>query len=171
MRNTNQYTIDKNVTKIIINSKKYGLKHVLVDTDNIERIKQYTWFLKPTTQENKFYVQTKINKKNVYLHRFLTDCPNGLMVDHQNGNAFDNKICNLKICTSKENQENRLNSQKNNKSSGIRGITWHKKTNKWQVKICHNYKHFHIGLYSKIQDAEQAAINARREYFTNYIAC
>ena len=54
-----------------------------------------------------YYAYTnKDENKNIALHRLITKCPNGLMVDHLNHNTLDNRLENLKICTNKENQHN-----------------------------------------------------------------
>ena len=70
------------------------------------------------------------------LHRFLTDCPQGMVVDHINGNTLDNRRENLRVCTQKENVRNQHKLAKNNKS-GYRYIHWHKRDKKWIVQIYH----------------------------------
>ena len=54
------------------------------------------------------------NHRTKQLSRFLMDFPEGLVVDHKNGNSLDNRRCNLRICTASQNQYNRK-PNKNNK--------------------------------------------------------
>lgn len=46
----------------------------------------------------------------IRLHRFITNCPKGMVVDHINGDTLDNRMRNLKITTQSENSKNRQDS-------------------------------------------------------------
>lgn len=69
------------------------------------------------------------NGKRLYCHRVIWEIingeiPQGLCIDHIDGNGLNNKIDNLRLVTLSENQKNRrLN--KNN-SSGIAGVFNHR---------------------------------------------
>jgi len=54
---------------------------------------------------NKGYVATKDNGKEVRLHRFITDCPDGLGVDHLDGNKLNNRRDNLEVVAHAENMK------------------------------------------------------------------
>jgi len=87
-------------------------------------------------------------------------------VDHIDNNGLNNDINNLRACTHKENQENRKGAQKNNKT-GIRGVSWDKKRNKYSAQIKHNGKRIYLGRYVTIEEAEKVVIAARKEFFTH----
>lgn len=91
--------------EIIIRSLKYGIKHIIIDLDDAEKCKNYKWFLSFDEIMNSFYVKT--SKYPYSLHRVITDCPKGFVVDHINHNTLDNRKDNLKICTHSENMKNR----------------------------------------------------------------
>lgn len=40
-----------------------------------------------------------------------------------------------------------------NNTSGVKGVSWFKKSSKWRSQITYNYKVYHLGLYSNINDA------------------
>ena len=87
-------------------------------------------------------------------------------IDHINGDRSDNRICNLREATVKQNGENRK-LHKNN-TSGYRNVRWKKERNKWEVSIRHNRKLHSIGLFSNLDDAIDAAKKARDQLFTHH---
>lgn len=64
--------------------------------------------------------------------------------------------------TFKQNMENRKGAQANSKS-GVRGVIWAKANQKWRVSVGRK----HIGYYTELEDAAEAAIAARATHFTN----
>lgn len=98
----------------------YNNKHeesgvFFIDESTAEKIKHIKWSVM-----NNGYIAGHQNGKVVLLHRFIMDCPDGLVVDHINHNRKDNRICNLRICTQKENNANVLPKPGR---SGIEGIS------------------------------------------------
>jgi hypothetical protein len=89
-----------------------------------------------------------------------------MVVDHINGDTLDNTPQNLRVCKQFENGQNRTSLNKNN-TSGVRGVTWSKQKNKWAVSVMLNRKRKHIGLFSDLAEASQAAKDARIRYFTH----
>lgn len=87
-------------------------------------------------------------------------------IDHINGNRSDNRICNLRLATHKQNMENtRL--QMNN-TSGHRGVTWDRNRQKWIARINHFNEVTYLGRYANIEDAVTAVKNARDCCFTHH---
>lgn len=50
-------------------------------------------------------------------------------------------------------------------TSGVRGVSWHKGTQKWLARITVQGKTIGLGYYSKLGDAKKAREKAEREYF------
>lgn len=101
--------------EILIKSLKYGLKTVLIDLDDVDKVKKFKWFLNFDKTINNFYIKawerdkTDTTRKLIKLHRYLTNCPENLVVDHINRNTLDNRKCNLRCVTIIENNNNRSN--------------------------------------------------------------
>jgi len=84
------------------------------------------------------------------------------LVDHINGNTFDNRISNLREATSIQNGYNqKLN--KNNKSK-FKNVHWCKTRNRWVVKINVNGKPMFIGRFKDLELADLIAQEARNKY-------
>ncbi len=79
--------------------------------------------------------------------------PYGL-VDHIDRDGLNDKWDNLREATF---SQNRINSNiwKNN-TSGMKGVSYHKVTGKWQAKITKDYKQIHLGLFKTPEEAQNA---------------
>ena len=75
-------------------------------------------------------------------------------IDHINRDRADNRICNLRDVTSKQNGQNRKNNS--NSTSGHPGVCWYKQTSKWVAKIKHNQKRIHLGYFDTLEEAVAA---------------
>lgn len=157
--------------ELTIKSKKHGEIKFLIDDEDYDKIKMYTWTLNYQVSVGNFYiVAAKMKKRKMYyyrLHRLIMDCPNNLSVDHINHNTLDNRKCNLRICTQSENSRN-TRKQTRNKTSIYKGVYFDKKLNKFRVQIMLYYKHIHIGLFDTQDKAAIAYNMAALKYFGEF---
>lgn len=68
------------------------------------------------------------------------------MIDHINGDPWDNRRSNLRITDNASNQWNRKAPVNN--TSKIKGVTWSKQLSMWKSTIRANGKYFHLGYYN-----------------------
>jgi len=114
---------------------------------------------------NSGYRQGAIFGKPVSAHRvvwkliFGTDA---VIIDHINGNRADNRLENLRECTSQENMRNQR--RRFDSKSGVCGVTWNKGVGKWQAQIKVNGKNIYLGIHESIEDASDAYQKAKLEY-------
>ncbi len=129
----------------------------IVDPDDLDRVSARRWYWK----EGPYVVTTLQRRVSTSLHRFVLGMERGdsRHVDHVNGNGLDNRKCNLRVCSPSQNQHNKRK-QKNNKS-GIKGLSWHKKTGKWRADVTINYKRVSIGVFACKLEATIALAKAR----------
>lgn len=145
------------------------------DKSDYKSISEYCW----TSDANGYFVATKRYKNSnnktceerLMLHRFIWEnnfgeIKNGLVVDHINGKRFDNRKGNLRVVLRSQNSYNQCLSRFN--TSGIKGVYYNEKRNKWEAKICFNYKTIHLGFYENKEDAIVARKNAEEEYFGEF---
>jgi HNH endonuclease/AP2 domain len=102
------------------------------------------------------YILIRVNGKTYYAHRMAFIFTTGKFpeneVDHINGITSDNRISNLRECSHKQNIWNQK-IRKNN-TSGIKGVSWFKRYNKWRARFIVNGKYMHIGYFNNKEDAE-----------------
>jgi hypothetical protein len=82
--------------------KRYSDFVVTFDDDS--GADQFKWYgLKPHRSRT-LYARATINGRTTYAHHFvLGDPPEGMVVDHINGNGLDNRLENLRFVTHSEN--------------------------------------------------------------------
>jgi len=153
---------------MVINIKGYD---VLIDDEDYERVRKYKWHIQKSNKSNTLYIirQEHYYKENgkrsckiIRLHNFLMGSAKGMDTDHINGNAFDNRKCNLRICTHAENTRNQK--IRNDNISGYKGVSWHKQHKKWRAQIRNNYKRIHLGYFSTPELAHKAYCEAASKY-------
>ena len=83
-------------------------------------------------------------------------------VDHINRITDDNRWTNLRVVTHRENCLNK--GLRKDNSSGITGIYWRDKRNKWESQIGVYGKRVFLGRYETLKEAILARIKAEKEY-------
>lgn len=84
------------------------------------------------------------------------------VIMHRDGDALNLKRDNLVLAPRGTHVQNRDKPNKNNRSSGVRGVTWHKKAEKWMATCTVDRKTRYLGLYPTLDEAKHAAEEARR---------
>jgi hypothetical protein len=111
------------------------------------------------------YLRTEVNKKSFFIHRVAYAIYHGILpvdgdiIDHINGNPFDNRIENLRECNNSQNQQNSRRPKSN--TSGVKGVAWCKQKQKWRGRITVDGADVHIGFFATVVEAEDAMTAAR----------
>ncbi len=93
--------------------------------------------------------------------QFNSNKPKGLQIDHINGNKLDNRIENLRLATYAENQWN-AKTRVDNKS-GVKGVSWHKASQRWRAQVKHDKVIHYLGVYDTIEEAKKVVQKKRIE--------
>jgi hypothetical protein len=104
------------------------------------------------------YLQINISPKVYLAHRLAWFLSHGnwpVEIDHINGEKTDNRLCNLRDCTTAENRRNMP--VRKNKTSQYSGVRRYRNTNRWCVLVNSKYK----GLFD---DEHEAGAYAKRLY-------
>lgn len=119
------------------------------------------------------YIVFSLMGKKVMLHRFLYEyvhgpIPDGMRVDHIDGNTMNNGAANLRICTVAQNAMNcKLHAHN---TSGYKGVSFDKRTKRWVASIHYNNKTRFLGRFDTKEQAFHVATNARRDIFGEFFS-
>ena len=98
---------------------------------------------------------------------FIDNVDKKKCVDHIDNNIQNNNLINLRWATKSQNSQNRSMSTRN--TSGVKGVSWNKNTNKWRADICINGKKIHLGSFLNKDDAINIRIQRAKDAFGEYI--
>lgn len=115
------------------------------------------------------YIAMTIQGETFFAHRLVWLWMTGEWptdeIDHEDRDRSNNRWANLRLATSKQNNENQT-LRKDNRS-GFTGVGWCSKTKKWRARIRHHDKLICLGYYELIDDAVAARSAGEQTYFTH----
>jgi len=91
--------------------------------------------------------------RRIEMHRYLTDCPHGSIVDHRDGNGLNNCDDNLRICNHTANNQNAAMRKDN--TTGFIGVS-RTSNGKFRASIWVNGENMHIGTFATAEEASDA---------------
>lgn len=91
--------------------------------------------------------------------------PEGIL-DHINGDTFDNRVTNLRIASNAENGWNR--GRPNTNASGFKGVCWHSRDKRWVAYIKANGRRRHLGNFDNPEAAHAAYTKAATALHGNF---
>lgn len=115
---------------------------------------------------NRGYEAICIGRKIYRAHRLAWVFVYGVIpkeIDHINGIRSDNRIVNLRECSSRQNSYNRKKVIATKTSSVYKGVCWSSYHRKWIARITINGKDKHLGAFINADDAWKAYKEKARE--------
>ena len=152
--------LELNATYIKLNFLGVGIgKQFIISIESMDKVLSHDWYL------NKSGYPFSYTARYHSLHRFLLGRQEkGMVIDHINRNKLDNRICNLRIITAKENSYNRTkNANSENKYKGVQ-----KRGNKYIAVITKDGIKKEIGGFLTEEDAAKTYDMMAEELFGEY---
>ena len=152
--------------QIDVSTPQYPNRFVDVDDIDFPRFSKDKWSVDKV--KNKLYVSRSINTgdgkcRKVRMHREILSVTDGsIIVDHRDGNTFNNTRQNLRTCTKTQNTRNSNRSSKN--TSGYKGVVWSKKDRRWVAQITVDRKYKYLGSFFCLIKAAKAYNEAALKY-------
>jgi len=120
------------------------------------------------TQKHR-YARIGIDGQNYKVHRIIFLYHKGYMpkiIDHINGDCYDNRIENLREANTYQNRQNSRIYSTNR--SGVKNVYWADNCQKWRVTFSINGKRKTFGYYVDLEEAKKVATSMRDKYFKDF---
>ncbi len=144
-------------------------KVALVNLEDFALLSEHSWCV------SKFGYAVRRRKRSdgpgsgiIWMHAEVLPDKKDFDRDHKDGNRLNNTRDNLRYASKRENARNARLSKNN--TSGYKGVTWHKQTQKWRAIITVDRRPISLGLYETKEDAALAYNLAAIEYHREF-AC
>jgi hypothetical protein len=117
----------------------------IVDNDIAEKIEGLKLYYYPHKPKHCLYPKIYLNGRLEHLHRIVMNSPEGMHVDHINGDPLDNRRENLRIVNRSQNLLNRR--KEPHSKSGYR-IVFTSRYGKWRIQFKRSDGYLYCGQYS-----------------------
>lgn len=136
-------------------------KVALVDDADYGRLNRFKWYAHK--QPRTYYAARNIRMSDskrlkIFMHQVILGLQPGdpRQCDHRDGNGLNNIQSNLRICTSRQNNQSQRKKRKVG-TSKYKGVCWHRGRRKWCSRIHVSGEQIFLGLF-------ESEIGAARVY-------
>lgn len=165
--------IKDEITSIFIqDTRDNSIFETIVDTKHLDMIDKLYLSVQTDKRGNRYvwvssYNELDIEYKPKKLHQLIIFLEYGyknqsIVIDHKNRNKLDNRSINLNVVTPLENAQNA--SLRRDNKSGVRGVSFTNRNQKWAVQIQYKNKNNWIGYFDTLEEAIKARKNAEDQY-------
>jgi len=125
-------------------------KVALIDDEDFELVSQYNWkFSNRGYAARNYWIDGK--SKTLLMHRLIMSPPEGVFIDHINGDTLDNRKQNLRLVRNQQNCCNQKLGLRN--KSGYKGVYQSKGRKKWTASLKTKGKTYYLGDFESKHDA------------------
>jgi hypothetical protein len=128
----------------------------VIDAADVHLVDKWNWTVK-VTETNVYAKRNNCASRPhrvAYMHRCIMGEPEGLEVDHIDGDGLNNQRHNLRAATRTQNSTNVKLRASN--TSGYKGACWDKKRERWVAHIRVNGVQTYLGYFASAEAAHRA---------------
>ncbi len=134
--------------------------YAFVDAADYEWLNRYRWFY------YNGYAARREGGKTVFMHRQIMQPPDGMFVDHIDGNRANNCRFNLRVCTRRENLRNQR--KRAGCLSRYKGVSYDRRDENWFATIYYDDRSVDLGSFKDEVEAARAYDRRAIEVFGPY---
>lgn len=134
------------------------------DFNDFPLVSRYRW-----SRMKNGYFRTSLGSRKAgheLLHRLIMQPPEGMVVDHIDGDKSNCCRENLRICSNADNTKNSSIHRTN--TTGYKGVSYDPRRNIWSARICDGNQKMYIGSFNSPEKAAEAYDNAALEIHGEY---
>lgn len=133
----------------------------LVDEADYGLVSQHRWHVHKVKNSRASYARSTKQRGACHLMMHRLIIPGADTVDHINGDGLDNRRCNLRAASRKQNSHNAQRRCDN--TSGYKGVHWDKEQRKWRATIRAHGQIHRLGRFPTPEEAHAAYVKAAEE--------
>lgn len=162
-----------NYVELDVSTKNHPGFKCKVDVDDLPRLNGMRWAVTLMGERGYKlpYVRTRIGGKRdaryIRLHRLIMNAPDGVEVDHINGDTLDNRKSNLRLATRLE--QSRNTGMRRNNTTGYKGVSLIKSSGLYRAYIVVDRRQIHLGVYEDPALASEAYETAAESLFGEFV--
>lgn len=126
-------------------------RYAIVDAEDFEELSEHKWCL--INRGESVYAGRREKGKFISMHREIMKTPEGMVVDHIDGNGLDNRKGNMRNCTKAQNS---YNSRPRGGHSGFVGVMYRKRSGKYEAVVGFKGKKVYAGEFDDPTEAARA---------------
>lgn len=126
--------------------------HAEIDFSDWWRIRGYTWRARVSPRTVYAVGSRSAAEHNVHMHWLIKPPPDGLRIDHIDGDGLNNRWNNLRFAT---NRQNSFNAYRPLSQSGYIGVK-QQTSGRWFARAQKDGKQCHLGTYDTPEEAARA---------------
>lgn len=139
--------------------KNKGKYFAMVDDEDFDWLNKFSWHVVINKTNNTIYASRSVRDngktQSFFMHREILKLDNAnIFADHIDRNGLNCQKLNLRHSTNSQNQMNRISVK--DTTSKYKGVSWHKRSRKWDCRICCKGEIYNLGTFKKEIDAALA---------------
>jgi AP2 domain. len=160
----NKIIFDGDTCRVELTQQQWSI----IDSSDVGMISDFRWCATRHNELSHFYAMSESFGKRIFMHRLISNPPDGMDVDHINRNALDNRRCNLRHATRSQNLANSIGKQNRKYGSKYKGVYFSAKDKSWYSSIKVNGVQKWLGTFSDQIAAANAYRIAAIKYFGEF---